>query len=135
MQFRDLLKLHDIRTIQTHNKYAVLLRASEDMDFPEWNERADPLRWAILWDEKEIAGHKIKTQSGRALDGEPRYILRADPDTGELVPYLNICEWRQSYFYESLEMALAELEAMEDEGEQQNTTTHSEPLHAYYSRV
>lgn len=99
MTYKELTQCTHTRIIQTYNKYAVFLRASEDRDFPDWNKEADPMRWAVLWEEKEIAGHKIKTQSGRALDGEPRYILRADPDTGELTPYLNICEWRQSYFF------------------------------------
>lgn len=112
MTYTELTQYTHIRIIQTHNKYAVLLRVLEDMDFPDWNERADPMRWAILWDEKEIAGHKIKTQSGRALDGDPRYILRADPDTGELVPYINICEWRGGLYYDALDQALEELEAM-----------------------
>lgn len=110
--YKELTQCTHTRIIQTHNKYAVFLMASKDIDFPDWNARADALRWAILWNETEIAGHKIKTQSGRALDGKPRYILRADPDTGELVPYINVCQWQQQYYYKSLQLALAEIEAM-----------------------
>lgn len=116
MTYKELTQCTHIRIIQTHNKYAVFLRASEDMDFQTWNEEADLMRWAVLWDEEEIAGRKIKTQSGRALDGKPRYILRADPDTGELVPYINVCQWQQRYYCKSLQLALAEIEAMEAAG-------------------
>jgi hypothetical protein len=104
--YAELTQYAHAHIIETSNKYAVLVRASADMGFLTWNSEADPLRWAVLWDIKDIAGHKVKVPSGRALDGEPRYILRADQDTGELVPFVNICNWRGGLYYDALYHAI-----------------------------
>lgn len=122
MTYAELTRYTHTRIIQTHNKYAVLLRVPEDFDFFDWNKEADPMRWAVLWEQKEIAGHTMQVPSGRQLDGDPAYVLRADPDTGELVPYINIAKWWGGLYYYALYQAMDELEAMEEEEQETEPT-------------
>ena len=134
MTYKEIEQYTHIRIIQTGNKYAVLLRVSEETDFEAWNKEADPLRWAVMWDTKEVEGHSIMVRSGRQLDRDPSFILRADPDTGDIVPYINISAWWGGLFYRTFDEAQDELDAMAA-AEQENTTVHSEPIHAHCSHA
>lgn len=101
MTFNQVTQRTDTRIIQQGNRYAIFLR-STDGDFDAWNDKAEPMRRAALFDQKDIAGHTVAVRSGRELAGEPRQIVRTDPETGEPITFVNVCQWQRRYFFHSI---------------------------------